>query len=124
MDEEPVVRLFAMAWAKYDTTASFWHANGFCRVASSNWFCKAGGSHPSTSLTATDDFYHPSMSLPIEENKFKALPVYEYLRQDLPKMSFVTLGGFIDKKPSLDEQDAGDEKVLSLLQQYPKPDIR
>jgi len=57
------------------------------------------------------------MTLSVDEGKFKALPVYENLRQDLPRMIASTLGGFIHKTPSLAEQDAEDSKVLSLLQQ-------
>jgi hypothetical protein len=122
VDEEPVVSVFAMAWAKDVTTATFWHAKGFRRVAATDCYCKAGGQHPSTSPTAAHDFDHPFMCLTVEEDKFKALPVYEDLRQDLPRQVFATLGGFIDKGPTKDEQEAKDMRVLSLLQQYDKPD--
>jgi hypothetical protein len=64
------------------------------------------------------------MTLPVDEGKFKALPVHGNLRQDLPRMIASTLGGFIHKTPSLAEQDAEDSKMLSLLQQYAEPDTR
>ena len=118
------MRLFAMAWAKDETTTTFWHANGFRQVAATHWFCKAGGPHPSTSVAAADDFYHQSMSLPVEEDKFKASPVYENLRQDLPRTIESSIHGFVHTTPSLDEQDAEDSKVLSLLQQHATLDTR
>lgn len=124
VDEEPVVCFFAMAWAKDETTATFWHANVFRRVAATHWFCKAGGLYPSSSLAAADDFYHPSVTLSVDEGKFEALPVYGNLRQDLPRMIASTLGGLIHKTPPLAEQGAEDSKVLSLLQQYAEPDTR
>jgi hypothetical protein len=77
VDEEPDVCLFATAWAKDKTTATFWHANGFRRVAAKHWFCKA----------AVDDFYDLSMTLSVDGGKFKALAVYENLRQDLTGFS-------------------------------------
>jgi hypothetical protein len=64
------------------------------------------------------------MTPSVDESKFKALPAYENLRQDLPRIITSTFGRFIHKTPSLAEQDAEDSKVLSLLQQHAEPDTR
>jgi hypothetical protein len=61
-----------MAWAKDETTATFWHANGLSPSCSDVLVLQGWEQHPSSSLTAADDFHHPSMTLPVNEGKFKA----------------------------------------------------
>ena len=46
VDEEPVVCLFAMAWAKDETTATFWHANGLSPSSSGALVLQGWGTAP------------------------------------------------------------------------------
>lgn len=62
------------------------------------------------------------MSLHVKEDEFKTLPVYQHLRKDLPKITYVCLGAVIDKAPSSGDQDAQDSKILLLRQQFAKLD--
>ena len=66
-----------------ETTATFWHANSFRRVAAKHWFCKVGKLRPS-SLTAVDDFYDLSMTLSVDGDKFKALAVMKIYDKTSP----------------------------------------
>lgn len=62
---------------------------------------KMGGLHAAAYVTVADDFCHPSMSLHVKEDEFKTLPVYQHLRKDLPKITYVYLGAVIDKSALL-----------------------